>query len=302
MAKLNSKSSWGGSWTEQKLEAFSSYVEAYLTIMHATRKKCNGWPEKIIYFDGFAGSGSRNSESSTKSMQQTLLDLNISNEDNNIYKGSAERVLQLCKKFDEYIFVDDDKDSLEQLKNTLNKKQLITNKCCFIEGNVNEILPKYLKNWNSQTVALVFLDPFGMQVEWNTIESMKEKRIDLWILLPSGVIINRLLDKEGKLQSKELLIKHLGMSESGITSAFYRKEQQINLFGEQETVISKRTNAIKKISELYIEKLKTIFKHVTKPPLELKNSKNVAIFHLIFSSNNESAKKIASQIIEKKQK
>ena len=50
-------SSWGGQWTEDKLDAFEKYVNAYLTIMNAFRDKHN-W--KLIYFDGFAGSGSRN--------------------------------------------------------------------------------------------------------------------------------------------------------------------------------------------------------------------------------------------------
>ena len=48
--------SWGGRWTEEKLDAFEKYVNAYLTIMNTFRDKHN-W--KLIYFDGFAGSGSR---------------------------------------------------------------------------------------------------------------------------------------------------------------------------------------------------------------------------------------------------
>ena len=44
--------SFGGSWTEQKLNAFIKYVEAYLTIL----QKYN-W--QTVYFDGFAGYGKR---------------------------------------------------------------------------------------------------------------------------------------------------------------------------------------------------------------------------------------------------
>jgi hypothetical protein len=47
---------WGGNWTEQKLNAFEKYVNAYLTIMNKHRDK-NRW--KLIYFDALAGSGSR---------------------------------------------------------------------------------------------------------------------------------------------------------------------------------------------------------------------------------------------------
>ena len=54
---------WGGSWTEQKLDCFESYVKAYLTIMNVYRDKFN-W--RLIYFDGFAGSGSRSEKEKTK--------------------------------------------------------------------------------------------------------------------------------------------------------------------------------------------------------------------------------------------
>lgn len=298
MAKLNY---WGGTWTEQKLEAFTDYVKAYLTIMHKTREKYNGWPQNIIYFDGFAGSGCRNNPNVSDNLQKTLIELNISEEEANLYKGSAERVLQLDKKFDKYIFVDSDKTSLEQLKNTLNAKDLCSQNCNFIEGDVNQVLPEYLKTWNNQTVGLIFLDPFGMQVKWNTIEQLKNKRIDLWLLLPSGVIINRLLDNEGNLKHSELLQAHTGLSEKEIRDKFYTEKQETTLFGEQ-TVIQKKSDNIRRISDVYIEGLKSIFKYVTQPPLELKNSKNVIIYHFIFASNNSAANKIASQIINKKQK
>ena len=32
-------SPWGGQWTEEKLEAFEKYVNAYLTIMNSFREK-----------------------------------------------------------------------------------------------------------------------------------------------------------------------------------------------------------------------------------------------------------------------
>lgn len=50
---------WGGRWTEEKLDAFEKYVRAYLTIMNKQRDKYH-W--KLMYFDAFAGSGSRNND------------------------------------------------------------------------------------------------------------------------------------------------------------------------------------------------------------------------------------------------
>ena len=58
---------WGGSWTEQKLDCFESYVKAYLTIMNVYRDKFN-W--RLIYFDCFAGSGSRSEKEKAKETNQ----------------------------------------------------------------------------------------------------------------------------------------------------------------------------------------------------------------------------------------
>ena len=109
-------SSWGGSWTEEKLDAFEKYVNAYLTIMNKYRDQYQ-W--KLIYFDGFAGSGSRNEETLTED-NQVLMNLmeehQISSEELTPYQGAAERVLNIKQRgFDYYYFVDIDKKSNDAL-------------------------------------------------------------------------------------------------------------------------------------------------------------------------------------------
>ena len=44
---VNEPSQWGGRWTEDKLDAFEKYVNAYLTIMNTHREKY-GW--KLLYY------------------------------------------------------------------------------------------------------------------------------------------------------------------------------------------------------------------------------------------------------------
>lgn len=290
------KVNWGGLWTETKLEAFESYVNAYLTIMNAQKEKYNGWPT-TIYFDGFAGSGNRN----ILSDDNEHLFKEIANEELTVYKGSAERVLSLPKKFDEYYFVDNDPGAINILEENLKAKNLINEKCEFIYNDVNEELSNFSKYLDKNKAALILLDPFGMQVNWNSIELLKDKRVDLWILLPSGVIINRFLDKEGKLQFSPRLQSFFGMTESEIRNKFYTTEKVETLFGEQERVI-KLNDSISKIADVYIDKLNKIFNNVTPKPLRLLNSRNVPIYHFVFASNNETALRIANQIIEKKQR
>ncbi|MBR6031839.1 MAG: hypothetical protein IKP36_07760 [Bacteroidaceae bacterium] len=80
---------------------------------------------------------------------------------------------------------------------------------------------------------------------------------------------------------------------------FYKKKKLDTLFGETE-IIEKVKKPIEKIAELYIEQLKTIFGYVTEKPLVLYNTRNTPIFHFACASNNQTAIKIASQIIKKK--
>lgn len=287
--------SWGGNWTDEKLDAFEGYVNAYLTIMNSQKKKYNGWPT-TIYFDGFAGSGIR--ESSEINDVNLFGDYLIDNE-TDVYRGSAERVLRMTTKFDYYFFVDNDKSAVDLLKGKLNELKLVTDQCNFIPDDVNNQLVKLSNFVDSKKAALVFLDPFGMQINWQSIELLKNKKVDLWILIPSGVIINRFLDRKGKLQFIKKLESYFGLDKNEIVKIFYDTNTVETLFGI-ETVIVKTNDSIKKIAQVYIKKLKQIFNYVSEEPLTLFNTKNFPIYHFVFASNNKTAHKIAKQIIEKK--
>jgi ATP-dependent Zn protease len=124
----------------------------------------------------------------------------------------------------------------------------------------------------------------------------------LWILVPTGVIINRLLerkiDQEKGLIHAEKLKSFFGMNEEEIRSFFYTEKQVQTLFGEEE-IITKAENSIRKIAQLYVKKLKEVFPSVTDEPMVLYNNHNVPIFHLVFASKNKTAKEIAQDIINK---
>ena len=100
-----------------------------------------------------------------------------------------------------------------------------------------------------------------MQINWESIEKLKNKRVDLWILIPSGVIINRFLDRKGKIFFKNKLESYFGIAEEEIREKFYEISTVDTLFGPANIII-KTNDSIAKIAELYIEKLKQIFKYV----------------------------------------
>ncbi len=279
---------WGGPWTEKKLEAFSKYVWSYLTIM----KKFPYW--KTIYFDGFAGSGTREKQVNADLMQQ----LKITEEQERIYKGAAERVLGLQDLgFDFYYFIDKKETSLNNLKSKLDEK-FHDKTIVYRSGDANHQITELAKALKTKDyAALVFLDPFGMQIDWNSIAELKDSRSDVWILVPTGVIVNRLLDRKGKLEFSDKLQSFFGLPIEEIKAHFYKENKVQTLFGEEE-IITKVSQPIEKIARLYAERMKTIWKHVTDEPLVLKNRSGSPIFHFVFASNNENAKKIAKQIIQ----
>lgn len=295
--------SWGGAWTENKLDTFEKYVRAYLTIMNKYRDQ-NNW--KLIYFDGFAGSGLRTIDNTDDDSDNMILELfenqYIQSEDITMYKGAAERVLDIQQKgFDYYYFIDKDESANNLLKSKLeslhpDKKSQMVFRAKDANNEVIKMADALRKD--SKYKALVLLDPFGMQLNWQSIQKMQNTGTDLWILIPTGVIVNRLLDRKGELKHIDKLTAFFGKEEEFLRDYFYIQRTEPSLFGNN-TTIEKVKKPIRKIAELYIQQLRNIFKHVTPEPLVLHNSRNTPIFHFAFASNNKNAVKIAKQIIGK---
>ena len=226
----------------------------------------------------------------------------IREEELNTYRGAAERVLGIKQSgFDWYYFIDKNKVSSQNLEERLapyRQKSRLEFRTSDANEQVTLLADALQKNRNY--AALVLLDPFGMQVDWNSIEKLRGTRTDLWILIPTGVIVNRLLDRKCELTHIEKLSSFFGKDYNFLKDYFYKKKKIETLFGETE-IIEKVKQPIEKIANLYIEQLKTIFSYVTEKPLVLYNTRSTPIYHFACASNNPTAIKIASQIISKKQ-
>ena len=175
--QMSSKNKFGGSWTEAKMEIVISYVKAYLQIL------CKQTWAKTIYFDGFAGSGL------------------IETRGEEIKKGTALRVLDVIEPcpFDLYYFVEMDEQNKKQLETRIQTDYFGRN-AHIIQADCNTKLFRmadFLKS-NSKYRALVFIDPYGMVVNWSSIQILKGLGVDLWILVPTGIGVARLLKNMGK--------------------------------------------------------------------------------------------------------
>ncbi len=270
---------FGGDWTKQKIDIIVKYTKAYLHVM-----KSQSW--KLLYFDGFAGSGK---------IQKT-------NNPDKSFEGASKQILKICDpiSFDLYYFVELDKKNAELLQSTITK-DFPKKEIFVVQDDCNKKLidlADFLKGEGRKYKALVFIDPYGMELKWTSLEYLKGLGIDLWILIPTGLGANRLLKKNGKISDawfKKLEV-FLGIDRSEILKLFYKESDQLNIFGESH--LQKEVDAINKLHKLYETKLNTIFKYVSNA-FVLKNQTNSIMFHFLMATNNATALKISNDVIKK---
>jgi three-Cys-motif partner protein len=276
---------FGGDWTKMKIEMLFEYAGAYLSIM----KKHPYW--RTLYFDGFAGTG---------------FIINDKAESPEITIGAARRIVEIDepKSFDGYYFVEKDPSNFEMLKATTKDEfpdktiYVVQEDCNLKLKSMSEHFKKPKQDRDFDKV-LAYIDPCGMQLEWSSLEVLQGIGADAWILVPTGMGVNRLLKKDGQITKAWLnrLELFLGMDEQEIKSYFFREKTETTLFGEWKKV-AKTEKAIEQAAKLYKNRLGNIFKYVTEP-MSLKNERNSTMYHLIFVSNNAAALKIANDIIKK---
>lgn len=117
------------------------------------------------------------------------------------------------------------------------------------------------------------------------------------MLFPIGTV-NRLLKRNGEIQQsiRDKLNRFFG--EDGWYEVFYNLAYQHSLFGEDENW-EKIGDIFTEIERYFMKRLKATFTKVAINPLALRNSKNVPLYLLCFAAENQTATKIAQDILFK---
>ena len=210
---------FGGDWTEEKLHRLRKYLSAYMTIF-----KANQWARRYTtyYVDAFAGTGTRTSRNEPLTTL-SLFEQDDADDIQRFYEGSARIALEIQPSFDQYVFVDMNVEHTRQLEALRAEYVSKADQISICEEDANSFLQRWCHemDWAANR-AVLFLDPYGMSVDWTTLEAIAQtKAIDLWILVPVGQAVNRLLTKD-KLPGKawsDKLTKFFGTDEW--QTAFY---------------------------------------------------------------------------------
>jgi three-Cys-motif partner protein len=292
--------SFGGGWTEDKLSRLGKYLTAYRTIYarNERAKYFTTW-----YVEAFAGTGSRSPVGGSPTAEGGLFDEVYRDPETTRYRdGSARIALGLASPFHHYLFIEKSKKRVTELKASIQKdfpKRLSL--CDFKHGDANVVLKAWCRerNWRKER-AVVFLDPYGMQVDWDTIEVLAAtKAIDLWYLFPLGVGVARLLTRDGTidLSWQKRLDSVFGTNEW--RSRFYETRTTQGLFGAHESVA--RNVTVDNVQAFIQERLARCFPKVAEG-LVLRNSKSSPLYSLCFAAANargaSTALRIAQSILD----
>lgn len=259
--------SFGGAWTERKLDAIKRYLDAYTTAL-------KNQSFKLIYIDLFAGTGSVTPKTGT----DYPLD------------GSARVALKVdSKPFDKFIFAETDSNNVQELKKLQDKYHDRNIEIYREDGNA--VLADI--NLNPTTMrGVVFLDPFGTQIKYATIQRIATiKCLDTWILFPVSAVA-RMMPKHGETNFSNQLTDLFG------------NENWRDVYDDQQTfegdpIPIRARRLVDKIVTLYKKQLQTSFgKRYLNTSLTLKNSKNTPLFELMFctGSSNKNAIRISHDI------
>lgn len=256
------------SWTQDKLNRVRKYLVAYCKIM----PKYN---YHYAYIDGFAGTGYHEVSREGDDELEMLFPEVAEPEVKEFLDGSARIVLEVDPPFKHYIFIEKSPKKtaeLEKLRDEFpDKRDLISIETADANVFLNGLCRQ--PRWKDHR-AVLFIDPFGMQLTWETIKAIAlTKGIDTWILFPVGAV-NRLLKKDGDIPPSWRQRLDTMFGEPGWFDVFFPEEKSA-LFGD-DLVVRSKTADMASIGEYFNRRLAKVFAGVAPNPYTLRNSKGCA--------------------------
>jgi three-Cys-motif partner protein len=288
-----------GPWAKKKLQQLGDYLAAYAVIM--AKQVQDGWCQGFHFVDAFAGPGLHKvrSRKSSDPLQQAFAEVqqyaSQYPEQQEYLAGSPRVALATVPPFTTCTFVEKSPDRVAQLQ-MLNEEYpsrdiRIRQSDC--NAYLRQVVTKTPQFWKRNR-AVIFLDPFGMQVPWSTIELLgATQAIDVLINFPVGMAIQRLLLRSGEFSASERqkLDNYFGSDEW--LTLLYKKSP--NLWGEEQT--EKIESSGKALVDWYRGRLKTAFGNASRAGL-IRNTRKAHLYYLILASPKPIAAKIANEILK----
>lgn len=271
---------FGNLSTDLKLSLVEGYLRAFTLALGSK------FPE-LWYIDAFAGTGERTVKIAGAAATDMLPAIEERIERR---RGSARIALDVSPQFNRYIFMDKMKRHCVALSDLA--KEYPARSIEIVRGDANAAITAELvaQRWVGKR-AVMFLDPYGMDVAWSTLEAIrKTEAIDVWYLVSLAGMFRQATHDPKKLtaEKRAALTRMLGTDEW--EEAWYRREQRTDLLGQADET-HQRTADVAAMEQFVGKRLASLFPKVL-PPRRLRNDRGAPMFSLFLAISNPEPKAI----------
>lgn len=272
---------FGGHWTDKKLEILAKYLMFFTTALGDQQFK-------LMYIDGFAGSGNRLIERII-AQEAPLFQIESQSERLNA-PGSARIALETNPPFHSVVLIERHGKRFSELQKLCSQYPKVS--VDLLKGDANEAIVNLCKKteWRgAKTVgrgvrAVLFLDPYGMNLDFSTLRAIADtKAIDVWYLFPLSAICRQAARDGRKLApyKRASITRILGTHDW--ETEFYPKTRHDDLFGH---IPDPRRSADVTAIQAYVKlRLQGVFPAVA-DPVTLRMENGAPLFSLFFAMSN----------------
>lgn len=285
MAGVDQSHYFGTADTGIKLSVVENYLAAYMTALRPHFRK-------LWYFDAFAGTGTW----SVKIPGHSGDMLNEPTPETVEHRrGSARIAIDTEPPFDRIFLLE---EKLKHVKALLALREQYSGRdITVVHGDANTLIPQTIRSldWRGAR-AVMFLDPYGMQVDWETLKAIAAtKSVDVWYLFSlSGLYRQAARNIEDVDPVKrQSLTKMLGTSAWEKELYSVTNAGHVNMFDQlEEPEMLQRNADVAGLERYVLGRLRTIFPLVMEP-LALPVNRRPQMFSLFFAVSNDDHKALA---------
>ena len=290
---------FGGGWSLEKLDCLEDYLKAFV---RALRDKFR----VLMYVDAFAGKGWHRVRHATRPVSSD-------GSQHVIAEGSAMRAMRPENRFDIYRFNDLDSRHVQELRDFIEqaRQRLLPSVDASVEQtDANTFLLRVAEELKAarscnQTRAVAMLDPFGMQVNWESLCALGSTHsVDVWYLVPLGAIA-RLAPRYSNVRPGWHRRMVTCFGDLQWQRYFYREDLTPDLFGGNRRL--ERQVGMDVVIRFVEHRLKLAFPGgLARRPLLLGPARRAPLFGLFFAMANPEPKataiamRIANHLIKRK--
>jgi three-Cys-motif partner protein len=272
---------FGDQHTELKLSIVEKYLKFFTTALR-------GKFDELWYIDAFAGTGSR-----TIKYEERAASLLDAGEPETIERrrGSAKIAIDVEPPFDLIVFIENKPQyvaALEELAANHPNRRIAV-----VKNDANDAIKSLLANnsWRS-TRAVLFLDPYGMELAWSTLEKVAAtKAIDVWFLFSLAGLYRQATRQLTDIDEHKRAALTRMFGSDAWEAELYPKTTREDLFEGVLEEPRRRAADVAGLEAYTKSRLETIFPAVLKP-LPLPLHKKPQRFSPFFCISNDDPKAI----------